>query len=425
MMEALGSERLERRQIENLSKIVGLEKFEGLRFKYRPAGQLGRIFVKVMGRTEQGVDLKAVESGEEYKNVPPAQLSIGVGTRRESDPLVELLKENGMEAAQYLQRQPPESERQREEFRNNPDEWAESHLQGRNPVRGFSAPVPAGRGEFAVRRGPPWPQEEIRRPVPVNPGFSHQYGFQPQNYGPFPMARVPPEEPQVYPPFFPQAGGRVNQGPPGFRPRERVPFPEQSEQRSFHTPAERQPPGSPAHSGNLPSYHSGRQSRAASSRPAGPIEAKERREERQGDANDELRARLKTIEKQLHANKAKAAIESEMKRLATSINPVTDRGLLLQHETFAAIYAAEKSQKGGLALAGDTGVLLRNRCRMLGYMAEDITTYAQQKVAELGEDATEAEIAEVDKKILRCYQDKRVKAEEVLAKHPEWLRDNR
>lgn len=150
-----------------------------------------------------------------------------------------------------------------------------------------------------------------------------------------------------------------------------------------------------------------------------------RRENKPSDAGDEISARVRMLERQVRANKAKAAIEAETKRMATAINPATDRGLQLQHEMYAAIYAAEKNQKGGLALAGDTGVFLRNRCRRLGYMAEDITTYAQQKVAELGEDATEEQIAEVDKKILRFYQDKRVKAEEVLAKHPEWLRDNR
>lgn len=424
-MEALGSERLERRQVENLSRLVGLEKFEGLRFKFRPNGQLGRVFVKVVGRTEKGLKIRTVESGVEYDDVPPSQLSIGVGTRREGDPLIGLLKENGMESEQYMQRQPAGSEGQRAEFGLNGGGFAERPQSVNNQGRGFSAPVAAGRGEFGLRRGPPGPQEEVRRPVPLNPAFPTQFGFPQLGQGIFPGARHPfPEELPPLHPIFTQAAGRFNPGPPGFRQRERDPFQNPSEQRSFHTPAEQHSVHSPA-GGRNPGPDYGRHSRAASSRPAGPVEQRERKEDRPGDVRDEISARLKTLERQVNANRAKSAIESEMRKLATAINPMTDRGLLLQHEMFASIYAAEKNQKGGLALAGDTGVLLRNRCRRLGYMAEDINTYAQQKVAELGEDATDAEIAEVDRKILRGYQDKKVKAEEVLAKHPEWLRDNR
>lgn len=218
--------------------------------------------------------------------------------------------------------------------------------------------------------------------------------------------------------------GRGNPGPPGFRQQERQPFGNQPGAQGLRNPVEQRSVASPAESRNPlsnPERHSG----SASSRPRAASPQRERREDRSGGPEDEISARLETLERHVRANKAKTAIESEMKRMASSINPVTDRGLLLQHEMYAAIYSAEKNQKSGIALAGDFGVFMRARCRRLGYMAEDISTYAQQKVADLGEDATEAEIAEVDRKILRFYQDKKVKAEDVLAKHPEWLCDNR
>lgn len=185
-MEVLGAERRERRHVENLSKLVGLEKLEGLRFKYRPQGQLGRIFVKVVGGTEQGVDLRAVESGNEYKDVPPSQLSIGIGTRREGDPLMVLLKENGMESEMYLQRQSFGSDGQRAEFGTPLEGWEEFPPAARNPARGFSAPVAFGRGNFDFHRGPLGQHEEFRRPVPMRPGFHNQPRFPYPGQGVFP-----------------------------------------------------------------------------------------------------------------------------------------------------------------------------------------------------------------------------------------------
>ncbi|GAQ85558.1 hypothetical protein KFL_002410090 [Klebsormidium nitens] len=348
-----------------------------LPLNYPALTEESRIFVKVVGRSGDNLNLKAVESGAEYKDVPPSQLSIGIGTRREGDPLLVMLKENGMESDQYVQRQSLGTEGRRAEF---------------------GTPMEGG--------------------ADLDSGSTDPDSSKPDN-------NTHPEEVPAFQPFFPPAAGRGNLGPPpGFRPREQPPSRNQSAQRSFHTPPEQYSAASPGVNRNLLT-ETGRHSATASSRPAAAAQPKEKKEDKSGDPGEELRARLKNIEKQLNANKAKTAIESEMKKLASAINPVTDRGLLLQHEMYAAIYAAEKNQKGGLALAGDFGVFLRNRCRRLSYMAEDVCTYAQQKVAELGEDATDAEIAEVDKKILRFYQDKRVKAEEVLGKHPEWLRDNR
>ena len=129
------------------------------------------------------------------------------------------------------------------------------------------------------------------------------------------------------------------------------------------------------------------------------------------------------LEERVQANTDKAAMESEIKRYATAIDPFKKRGLFAQLEMFAAIYAAPTSHKGPLALAYELGVFLKNRCIRLSYMAEDLATYAQQKVREIGETPTAGQVASVEKEILKYFQEKRVKAEDTLAKHPEWLRD--
>lgn len=138
---------------------------------------------------------------------------------------------------------------------------------------------------------------------------------------------------------------------------------------------------------------------------------------------DRLQSRIDQLEAQVRANTDKAAMESEIKPHATAIDPFKKRGLFAQHEILAAIYAAPEDHKAPLALSHELGVFLKNRCIKLSYMAEDLATYAQQKVREAGEKPTAAQIAQIEKDILRYFQEKRVKAEDVLAKHPEWLRE--
>ena len=104
MMDGAAAEPREKKMVENLGKLVGREKLIGCRFKYRPVEQLGRIFVKVTGVTEgeSGLELKNLETDESYSNVQPSNLSIGAKSRSQEDPLIALLRENGMEVSPFV-----------------------------------------------------------------------------------------------------------------------------------------------------------------------------------------------------------------------------------------------------------------------------------------------------------------------------------
>lgn len=96
----------EKRLVENLCTLVGARKLIGVRLKYKPPGEIGRVFVKVLGVSPATgrFELQAVESGAKYNDVPAGDLSIGTGSRREGDPLIELLRSNGMQDEPFMQR---------------------------------------------------------------------------------------------------------------------------------------------------------------------------------------------------------------------------------------------------------------------------------------------------------------------------------
>lgn len=398
-MTSAGAEQKERKAVENLGKLVGGEKLVGCRFKYRPEEELGRIFVKATAVAEggEGLEVKNVGTGDVYPNVQLSELSIGLNSRSETDPLIHLLKENGLEANPYLKRrtETPEARPRSEAFHTPEEAGAENFFAGR---------IPRNREEDHMRfRSPRF--AEAREVFPGQPRLM-QGGVRVEarnlNFG------GPGVEARVLPEF--EGFGEV---PPGFdratRPQVQQPY---TDRRAFERAPRHgyQPYAEPGYRANL---YGGGLGHGDSYPQVGA----------QPFPLDSLQTRIDLLEQQVRANTDKAAMESEIKRHATAIDPFKKRGLFAQHEILSAIYAVPEAHKGPLSLSHELGVFLKNRCIKLSYMAEDLATFAQQKVREVGEKPTASQVAQIEKDILRYFQEKRVKAEDVLAKHPEWLRD--
>lgn len=116
-----------------------------------------------------------------------------------------------------------------------------------------------------------------------------------------------------------------------------------------------------------------------------------------------------------------------MKRYGAAINLQAKPGLFANAELMWSIYTAAEKQRGPITVAGYFGNVLKTRSIRAGaYLAEDLLTFAQRKARTLSEDATLEQVAEVEQEVLQFFQEKKVKEEDVLAKHPEWLdRENR
>lgn len=159
-MTSVGAEQKEKKVVENLAKLVESERLVGCRFKYRPAEDENRIFVKVTALSEggEGFDVKNSETGEVYAKVQPNQLSIGLKSRSDGDPLISLLRENGLEASLYLKSQgeSPEGGLRSERFHTPEEPGLEPFFQQRF--------VRNSDGQYAGFRGPRYAEaREIRR----------------------------------------------------------------------------------------------------------------------------------------------------------------------------------------------------------------------------------------------------------------------
>lgn len=398
-MTSLTAEQREKKVIENLGKLVGSEKLVGCRFKYRPVVERNRIFVKATGVAKEGEGLvvKDQETGEFFEKVPLEELSIGIRSRNGADPLIALVNEIGLDTNPYLKNPvgTPEAGGRSERF-HTPEEPGLESIQRERIER-------SREGEFAGFRRPTY--AEAREMLAGRPGYV-QAGV---NVEVSNLSFGGPGSAEYAPPGY----EGLAEPPPGFgraaRPQMQRPF--AGRQDFGRIPRQTVPLYQEPANGENPfvgDYAFGEQQQ-----PAG----------NQAQPLDRLQMRIDQLEEQVRANTDKAAMESEIKRHATAIDPFRRRGLFAQHEMLAAIYAAPEAHKGPLVLSHNLGVFLKNRCIKLSYMAEDLATYAQQKIREIGEKPTKNQVAMVEKNVLRYFQEKRVKAEDVLAKHPEWLRD--
>lgn len=135
----------------------------------------------------------------------------------------------------------------------------------------------------------------------------------------------------------------------------------------------------------------------------------------------DIEMRITELERQNRAREDRVSMQNQMRMFGAAINPIAHPGLFAQAEAMWNVYAAPSPQKAPLALSGYLNNVLKNKSVKVGsWLGEDLNAYAQRKARTLGESATDAEVAKVEREIIEYFQEKRVKEEDVLTKHPEW-----
>lgn len=389
----------EKRLVGNLFFLAGARSFVGLRFKYKPPGALGRIFVKVTGLSPGNArfELQALEGGETFSAVPATELSIGVNSRREDDPLIKLLRETGMREEQFIQKRDETGAREREQEDGSRGRGLLRNSLGENlqPRSGFE--LGPGRNLPQIRtlslgREPEDVEDRSRHPERI-PERSQSRGRGILSEAERGGLRHSREE----------ATNRDRGGPPGFERVQDNQWQVQGNQREGSVTPQS-------------AYRTARNALVQS-----PTRQKE------APFGSDLVERMAELERQMKANRAKSGMEAEMKRYGAAINPHVKPGLFANAELMWSIYTAPEKQRGPITIAGYFGNVLKTRSIRAGaYLAEDLLTFAQRKARTLADNASPEQVAEVEQEVLQFFQEKKVKEEDVLAKHPEWLdRENR
>jgi hypothetical protein len=481
-MQGVNVPQREKAILQSLLKIVEDPRvFVGMQFMYRPPRKLDQERVEIRELEESGemFTVKRVDGDDVYEEVGLDQLRIGRG-RAEGEPLMDLLSQHGFDPTPYLQREEfrtptgrsgsvPSSPRIEPAGREIGGGFRPP--SGVTPLRGF---IPVGvevqmgaqetRGQSGDRslrkRRTPFGQFEAvktgqARPGPFAPASTRrrQVPFQ-EDYRASP--RVPLEAPiDQYqgapergfhaPQQFGQAAGAYpyagQQGVPpvggyfhghgygragGFFQHNQPYVPDPVAPARARAPGFQQPGW-----GETPVQVGARggESRQgfvqAGSGRRSPI-GQDLEGGRQGAGSAEstkaVLERLAEFKKKLNKQSSRTGIEAELRRQQAQISQEKNRGLFAQMDIASTIYSAPEKWKGIIALSGGLSAVLKLPTSKLAFLGDELVSTDLHKCREAGENLTDEQVASIENAVLEIYRAKKAKAEELMARNPDWAR---
>jgi hypothetical protein len=141
-----------------------------------------------------------------------------------------------------------------------------------------------------------------------------------------------------------------------------------------------------------------------------------------GGMSKEVMDRLAVFERKLNMQSARTGIEAEMRRAQAQINQDKDPGLFAQMDIASTIYSAPERWKGIIALMGGLSAVLRVPTSKLAFLGEELVSTGLQKCREAGENLTNEQVAAIENSVLETYRAKKAKAEELVARNPDWVK---
>jgi hypothetical protein len=141
-----------------------------------------------------------------------------------------------------------------------------------------------------------------------------------------------------------------------------------------------------------------------------------------GSIPKEVLDRLASFEKRLNFQSARTGIEAELRRQQAQINPERNPGLFAQMDIASTIYSAPRSWKGPIALMGGLSSVLKVPTSKLAFLGDELVSTGLQKCREAGEELTDEQTAAIENFILETFRTKKARAEELMARNPEWAK---
>jgi hypothetical protein len=136
----------------------------------------------------------------------------------------------------------------------------------------------------------------------------------------------------------------------------------------------------------------------------------------------EVMERLAAFERKLNIQSARTGIEADMRRAQGQINQDKDPGLFAQMDMASTIYSAPEKWKGIIALMGGLSAVLKVPTSKLAFLGDELVSTGLQKCREAGENLTVEQVASIENAVLETYRAKKAKAEELVARNPDWVK---
>jgi hypothetical protein len=114
--------------------------------------------------------------------------------------------------------------------------------------------------------------------------------------------------------------------------------------------------------------------------------------------------------------RARSGITTEMRRMQTTISPVEHPGLYAVADEYATIHDSPPSHRGPMALTGGCMQVIKNVDIKLSYIADAEWEYGRRLCAEGGEHLSDAQVLEIEAKILEFHAKQMVEAKKAKDK---------
>lgn len=118
---------------------------------------------------------------------------------------------------------------------------------------------------------------------------------------------------------------------------------------------------------------------------------------------EEVVERVTRLERQREADRARSSIMEEMRRMHSSISPVEHPGLYANMDLCVTIHGCHLSHWGILALTGGCMMVIKNVDIKVSYLADAELQFAKRLCAEGGKNLTDAQVLEIEAKVLEFH----------------------
>jgi hypothetical protein len=136
----------------------------------------------------------------------------------------------------------------------------------------------------------------------------------------------------------------------------------------------------------------------------------------------EVLDRLASVERRLNIQSSRTGIEAELRRQQAQINPEKNPGLFAQMDIASTIFSAPKDWQGIVALTGGLTSVLKVPTSKLAFLGDELVSTGLHKCREAREHLTDEQTAAIENSILEVYRAKKAKAEELVARNPDWVK---
>jgi hypothetical protein len=128
------------------------------------------------------------------------------------------------------------------------------------------------------------------------------------------------------------------------------------------------------------------------------------------------RTRIAALERDRAYDRARAGLNTELRRLQSGASPFEHTGLFSHIDKMVTLHEAPITHRGPMAVAGATSDILKVPHIKLSYLGDAVWEFTRRKCAEGGENLTDQQVVEIEAQVMEYFGKQKVEAAKVMDK---------